>query len=164
MNNKCINLKKRIKKGKIYCYCTKKRAVIELSSCFNCSNKEFKKVAKNVLKTPLKTYSKLKAKTPIKKVSKKRIVVSKETYNIVLERSKDINGVPHCQYCGAVDNLELHHVYYRSERKDLIDDPDNCLMLCHKDFSVNKCHRKSHNNKKKYQPILLGILDKIKKG
>ena len=75
-----------------------------------------------------------------------------------MDRSKDIYGVPHCQFCGAIDNLQLHHVYYRSERKDLIDNPDNCLMLCHRDFSKNKCHRLVHNNKKKYQPILLDIL------
>ena len=152
MQNKCINLRWRKKQGKTYCYCTKKRAIIELSSCYGCVNKEYKKVAKMVVKTR------------IRPVSKKRVVVSNETYNIVLDRCKDELGVPHCQYCDAVDNLQLHHVYYRGERKDLIDDPNNCLMLCHRDFSNNKCHRVVHNNKKKYQPILLEILEKIKKG
>lgn len=147
----CTNLRFRKKKGKIYCYCVHKRSVIEQKECSGCLNKEYKKVAK------------MTVKKRIRPVSKKRITVSEKTYNIVMDRSKDINGVPHCQFCGAVDNLQLHHVYYRSERKDLIDNPDNCLMLCHRDFSKNKCHRLVHNNKKKYQPILLDILDEIKK-
>lgn len=149
MLNKCQYLRFRKKQGKTYCYCTKKRATIEFSCCSNCSNKEYKKVAK------------MTTKTRIKPISKKRVTVSDKTYNIVLDRCKDFNGVPHCQFCGAIDNLQLHHIYYRSERKDLIDDPNNCLMLCHRDFSINKCHRVVHNNKKKYQPILLDILDKI---
>lgn len=147
----CANLRFRKKKGKIYCYCIHKRSAIEQKECFGCLNKEYKKVAK------------MPVKKRIRPISKKRITVSEKTYNIVLDRSKDINGVPHCQFCGAIDNLQLHHVYYRSERKDLIDNPDNCLMLCHRDFSKNKCHRVVHNNKKKYQPILLDILDEIKK-
>lgn len=163
MINKCINMKYRSKKGQAYCYCTHKRSVIDFKECSGCLSKEYKKVAKKALKTQNKAYSILKAKTPIKKVSKKRKVVSDKTYNIVLDRSKDELGVPHCQLCGAVDNLQYHHVLYRSERKDLIDDPDNGLMLCHRDFSINKCHRVVHQNKKKYQPILLQILDRIKK-
>lgn len=151
MLNKCLYFRVRKKQGKTYCYCTKKRAIIELSSCYGCLNKEYKKVAKMVVKTR------------IKPISKKRVVVSEKTYNIVLDRCKDESGVPHCQLCDAVDNLQYHHVYYRSERKDLIDDPDNGLMLCHRDFSNNKCHRVVHNNKKKYQPILLDILEEIKK-
>lgn len=151
MQNKCIYLKCRKKQGKPYLYCTRKRATIEFSSCSGCLNKEYKKVAKTA------------SKTPIKKVSKKRITVSDKTYNIVLDRCKDLEGVPHCQLCGAVDNLQYHHVYYRSERKDLIDDPNNGLMLCHRDFSKNKCHSVVHSNKKKYQPILLEILEQIKK-
>ena len=147
----CTNLRFRKKKGKIYCYCVHKRSVIEQKECFGCLNKEYKKVAK------------MPVKKRIRPISKKRITVSEKTYNIVLDRSKDIYGVPHCQFCGSIDNLQLHHVYYRSERKDLIDNPDNCLMLCHKDFSKNKCHRLVHNNKKKYQHILLDILDEIKK-
>ena len=146
MLNGCVYIRKRTKKGQTYLYCIKRRAVIGCECCKGCLSKEYKKVSRMV------------AKNPIKKVSKKRITVSKETYNIVLERCKDIEGVPHCQFCNAVDNLQLHHVLYRGERKDLIDDPDNCLMLCHRDFSKNKCHRLVHSNKKKYQPILLNMV------
>lgn len=151
MNNICVNLRCRRKKGQIYFYCVRKRVVVERKECFGCLDRKIKKTAKKPLKTRIRA------------VSKKRETVSEKTYNIVLDRSRDKEAVPHCQFCGAVDNLQLHHVYYRSERKDLIDDPNNCLMLCHRDFSKNKCHSLVHNNKKKYQPILLNILEQIKK-
>lgn len=146
MYQKCQYLRQRHKKGELYYYCAKHREIVEYDCYRECLDKCYKERA-----VP-------KAKKPIKKVSKKRKTVSEKTYNIVFERSQG-----RCQYCGAVDNLQLHHVRYRSERKDLIDDPDNCLMLCHKTFSVNRCHNKVHNNKKKYQPILLNILEKIKR-
>lgn len=110
----------------------------------------------------MKKVSKMAVKTRIKPVSKKRVCVSEKTYNEVLEKSKDIFGVPRCELCKNADNLQLHHVYYRSERKDLIDEPSNCLMLCHKEFSENKCHKLVHDNKKKYQPILLKMLENKK--
>lgn len=139
--NCCINLKLRSKKGVKYFYCVRKRAVVDQKECWSCLNRETKKTSKMVVKTRLKP------------ISKKRVCVSKKTYNEVYERD---NG--RCRLCGAVDNLQLHHIYYRSERKDLIDDPNNCIMLCHRDFSKNKCHKLVHNNKKKYQPMLLEIM------
>lgn len=149
--NCCKHLKLRSKKGVKYFYCVLTRTVVEQKNCYSCLNRELKKTSKKGV------YGQ------IRPVSNKRKTVSEKTYNIVLDRSRDIEGVPHCQFCGAVDNLQLHHVYYRGERKDLIDDPDNCLMLCHRDYSRRKCHLIVHNNKDKYQPILLNILDEIKK-
>ena len=58
MQGNCIYIRKRAKKGKTYFYCTKRKAIIELSCCFNCSSKEYKKVAKMVSKTPLKKINK----------------------------------------------------------------------------------------------------------
>lgn len=82
----------------------------------------------------------------INKVSKKRIFVTEETYKKVYERDKGI-----CQLADGTCNggLELHHVRYRSERKDLINEPSNCIMLC------NAHHRLVHSNKHLWQPILL---------
>ncbi len=111
MQNKCINLRLRKKQGKPYCYCTKKRAVIESSCCSGCSDREYKKVAKMVVKTR------------IKPVSKKRVTVSKKTYNEVYERC---NGV--CAICGTNQRLQLHHIDGRG--KDKTDNPNNCIMLC----------------------------------
>ena len=148
--NHCINFRVRSKKGVKYCFCVRRKAEIERNECFTCKCREMKKV------------SKMAVKTRIKPVSKKRVCVSEKTYNEVLEKSKDIFGVPRCELCKNADNLQLHHVYYRSERKDLIDEPSNCLMLCHKEFSENKCHKLVHDNKKKYQPILLKMLENKK--
>lgn len=139
MLNKCIHMKLRHKKGQVYYYCTNKRAVIDFKQCNSCLNKEYKKVSKMVVKKP------------IKKVSKKRITVSKETYDEVYERDKGC-----CRLCGN-NSIQLHHIRYRSESKDLIDVPSNCIMLC------LKCHKLVHSNKKKYQPILLNMVkEKLK--
>ena len=93
----------------------------------------------------------LKRNKPIKKISKKRITVSKETYNKVLKRDKEkcrlLDGT--CQ-----GGLELHHIIYRSENKKLIDEADNCIMLC------TKHHKQVHSNKHYWQPILKNIIKK----
>lgn len=137
--NYCVNFRIRSKKGKKYCFCVRRKAEIERNECFKCNCREMKKVAKMTVKTRLKP------------ISKKRVCVSKETYNIVLERDKGC-----CRLCGKL-NIQLHHIYYRSERKDLIDVPYNCIMLCF------DCHKLVHSNKKKYQPILLEIIEQTKK-
>ena len=125
----CIYFKRRTKKGIFYGYCTKRRSIVSLnaSECYVCDNKEYKKYK------------------PMKKVSKKRVFVSKDTYNIVLERDRAC-----CRLCGN-KNIHLHHIVYRSESKALIDEPSNCIMLC------EKHHRLVHSDKKKYQPILLDM-------
>lgn len=125
----CVYFRRRSKKGIFYGYCTLRRSEVPLnaSKCYVCDNKEYKKYK------------------PIKKVSKKRVCISKDTYNIVFERD---NGV--CRLCGN-KNIHLHHIIYRSESKALINEPSNCIMLC------EKHHRLVHSDKKKYQPILLEI-------
>jgi len=134
MNNKCINCRIRTKKGIKYFFCVRRKAEIERKECEGCLYKEYKKVAK------------IAPKTRIRAVSKKRVFVSKKTYNQVYE---ECNG--RCALCYSTYNLHYHHIYYRSERKDLIDDPSNGIMLC------EECHRLVHSNKRKYQPILLEI-------
>ena len=80
---------------------------------------------------------------------KRRKIVSNETYRLVYETCQN------CVLCGKQTALQLHHVRYRSERPDLIDEPSNCLMLC-----IN-CHNKAHGNKDYWQPILLEICEKL---
>jgi 5-methylcytosine-specific restriction endonuclease McrA len=110
-----------------------KQGIISLDECKNCL--EFD----------------LKRNKPIKKISKKRITVSKETYNKVLKRDKEkcrlLDGT--CQ-----GGLELHHIIYRSENKKLIDEADNCIMLC------TKHHKQVHSNKHYWQPILKEMINK----
>lgn len=91
-----------------------------------------------------------------KKAKKKR--VSKSTYEEVLKACKG-----KCGLCKASDKLELHHIYFRSEAPDKIDDPLNCIMLCHKDFSKNRCHLKVHQKKKYWQPILIKIRNEMER-
>lgn len=142
--NYCIHLKKR--KNKPYCNIIKKE--IPFSRCQECDNKEYKSKSKeNSLYKNKK--STLKGKSPVKSgitknKSNKRITVTKEVYNIVIERDKYC-----CRLCGSTTWIQLHHILYRSQRKDLINDINNCIMLC------DNCHRLVHNNKKKWQPILI---------
>lgn len=121
---KCLYIRKRTKNYKPYFYCTKYKKEVDIYCYKECNDKEYKKAV-------------------IKKVSKKRITVSKATYDIVLSESNY-----KCALCGSFMFLELHHIVYRSENKSLIDNPDNCIMLC------SSCHRLVHSNKKKYQPLL----------
>lgn len=124
----CKNLSKSLK-GNLRCKI--KKSIITLNDCKNCS--DFILIANK----------------GIKKVSKKRIFVSKETYEKVLNRdnqkcrllNKDCNG-----------GLELHHIVYRSENKNLINEPDNCIMLC------NYHHKLVHSNKHYWQPKLKQII------
>ena len=131
--NKCLYKRFRHKKGVLYCYCTKTRQEVPLKCEIECVDKEYKQ------------------NKPIKKASKKKISVSQETYNKVYSRDKGCCRLKDdkCEF-----RLEAHHIYYRSERKDLIDEPSNLIMLC------TYHHRLVHSNKKKWQPILLEKVNK----
>ena len=121
----CKNLLKRQRQTKTVLFCkNKQRYIISLETCKNCSDFI---VVRN---------------RPIRKVSDKKIIVTEKTYNEVLNRDKC------CRLCGNTLNLQLHHIIYRSENKNLINDPTNCIMLC------EKHHRLVHSNKKYWQPIL----------
>ena len=114
--SKCLN-------GKIKCRYYK-RYIISLLECKSCSNLIYK------------------ANKPIKKVSNKRITVTEETYNKVMQRDNY-----KCRLCGTSLNLHLHHIDGRG--KDLTNNVDNCIILC------ENCHLNVvHKNQKKYRPIL----------
>lgn len=82
----CKNLLKRQRKYKPYFYCKALRKEIILPCDKNCLER------------------KIGANKPIKKVSKNRITVKKETYNKVMQRDKC------CRLCGTSLNLHLHHI------------------------------------------------------
>lgn len=85
---------------------------------------------------------------PIKKVSNKRITVTEETYNKVMQRDNY-----KCRLCGTSLNLHLHHIDGRG--KDLTNNIDNCIILC------ENCHLNVvHKNQKKYRPILKEMINK----
>lgn len=82
----CKNLLKRQHKYKPYFYCKALGKEITLPCDKNCSKLI------------------LVANKPIKKVSNKRITVTEETYNKVMQRDKC------CRLCGTTLNLHLHHI------------------------------------------------------
>ena len=128
MNSYCINLLKRTRQKKIVFYCKEYKRYIDYSvDCKNC-------LKRNLVRNK-----------GIKKVSKKRICVTKETYNKVYDRDK---GKCRLKDFSCNGGLELHHIQYRREAKDLINEPTNCIMLC-----VNH-HKEVHSNKKYWQPKL----------
>ena len=115
--SKCLN-------GKIKCRYYK-RYISLLSECQNCPNLI------------------LKRNKPIKKVSNKRITVTEETYNKVMQRDNY-----KCRLCGTPFNLNEHHIVYKSEDRKLINEPTNLIVLC------TRCHSVVHSNKHLWQPIL----------
>lgn len=129
----CKNLLKRQRKYVTYFYCKKLKKEIILPCDKNCL--EFILVKNK----------------PIKKVSKNRKKVSKETYDKVLKRDKEKCRLLDCTCQGG---LELHHIIYRSENKNLIDEADNCIILC------TKHHKQVHSNKHYWQPILKEMINK----
>jgi len=132
MLNKCLYFRLRTKHNTKYLFCVKEgcKGQINAEKCYMCPYKEYKKVKS------------------IKKVSKKKIKVSHETYMKVYNRD---NGM--CQMCGTRENIHCHHVLYRSQRRDLIDEPSNMILLC------EEHHRLVHSNKKLYQPMLLEMME-----
>lgn len=90
----CKDLLKRQRQTKIVLYCRKhKRYISLLSECKTCSDFEIKR------------------NKPIKKVSNKRITVTEETYNKVMQRDKG-----RCRLCGTSLNLHLHHIMREGKR------------------------------------------------
>lgn len=130
----CKNLLKRHRQTKIVFFCKKNKRYIDYrTTCQNCSDFI------------------LMRNRPIKKKSNKRITVTKETYNKVMQRD---NYKCRLLDCTCYGKLELHHIKYRSEAKDLINEPTNCIILC------TKHHKEVHSNKHKWQPILKEMINK----
>ena len=67
MLQKCLNLSQRSKKGQLYWFCRKRREIVDYGCHKTCSDVEYKK------------QKPIKAKKPIKLVSKNKENVSKET-------------------------------------------------------------------------------------
>ena len=60
-----------------------------------------------------------------------------------------------CRYCGQqTHDLSVHHVYYRSEanHQPWVHQRQNLLTLC------TECHNLVHSNKKRFQPLALGVV------
>lgn len=130
---KCKNLLVRKKNYKPYFFCKELRHIITLLECENCLKRN---LARN---------------RGIRKVSSKRVYVKPEIYNKVIERDNYCCKLKNEQ-CNGV--LELHHIVYRSENKNLINDINNCIMLC------TFHHKLVHSNKHYWQNKLKEIIRK----
>lgn len=88
----------------------------------------------------------------MRKVGKHHVGVSKKTYETVFIRDHG-----RCAICGddRVELLHLHHIQTRSH-KALINEPDNCIMLC----ALH--HRIVHEDMNYWAPILKGIVERRK--
>lgn len=60
-----------------------------------------------------------------------------------------------CGLCGK-QGVHIHHIVYKSEDRDKIDDYYNLFLLC---FT---CHEKVHSNKKYWQPRLMNLRKNLK--
>ena len=58
----------------------------------------------------------------------------------------------HCRWCGSSRANHVHHILYRSQGGP--HTPENLILLC------LHCHELVHGNKRKYQPILLEIVQR----
>lgn len=123
----CKNLVKKIN-GKLRCKIIKQEIVLDY--CKKCLN------------------FKPKTNKPINKRSSHKKTVSEETYHLVFNRDLECR----MKDCNCKGRLQLHHIVYRSENINLIDEPSNCIILC--DYH----HKLVHSNKHLYQPILKEIL------
>lgn len=81
------------------------------------------------------------AKEPSKKKKKNDI-----TPNTRKKIKEMYNG--RCALCGRLGN-HIHHIRYRQEAPEMVDDVDNLILLC------IGCHEEVHKNKHEWQPKLL---------
>lgn len=83
-----------------------------------------------------------------KKKKKKKVRISEEVYNKVLERDNH-----RCRLCYSTWWLQIHHIIYRSQGGKHIE--ENLMMLC------KSCHDKVHSSKKTWQVKLKQMINVI---
>ena len=134
MYKSCEYIYVRKRNNKVYFWCKYKSNEVVLDECKNCLKR------------------KLKRNKGIKKVSTRKKTVSNKTYEEVIKRD---NYTCRLLDCTCEGWLELHHIVYRSENKDLIDEPSNCIMLC------KKHHLQVHSNKHYWQERLKSMISDV---
>ena len=122
MMNNCINLRIRSKKGIKYFLCVRRKAEIERKECFCCNTKEFKKVAKMTVKTPLRAIAKKQSKRT------KATSIPKKVKDEVFKRDKGI-----CVFCGKPGLPECHYI---KRSQNGLGIPKNIFTGC------RTCHNK----------------------
>lgn len=134
MNNYCINLKKR--KNKPYCKLMNKE--IQLSTCRECNNKEYKKSTsdkKSPAASGLQSGQQSGQQKPVKMQNKSNKLAS-------LERNRYSvfsNDTKRCYLCGSTYKLTWHEIYAGKNRQNSMR-YGLCLRLC-----LN-CHSKEQED------------------
>lgn len=137
MNNYCTNLKK--KKNKPYCKLLNKE--IQLSTCRECDNKEYKKSTSNK-KNPATSGQMRKNAQSLTKEQQKKIKMHKKSKKLTkLEKNRKsvfTDDLEHCYLCGKKKN-DLHEVFGGRNRINSIK-YNFILPLC------RECHSSNQNN------------------
>lgn len=79
------------------------------------------------------------------RAKKKKQDIPDKVRKAVLKRDRN-----RCRFCRTADALHLHHVVYRSSGGLHVE--HNLITLC------NRHHSEVHSDKKRYQPLCLGVL------
>lgn len=123
MNNKCINLRVRSKKGTKYFFCLRRKTEIERKECFGCLYKEYKNVAKKSVKARIKPISKNNKVTKATSISKK---VKMEVW----ERDKH-----KCIFCQKEVSWNYANSHYIKRSHLGMGIPENIMTNC------ERCHK-----------------------
>lgn len=127
MLNGCLYLRKRQKKGQTYFYCFKKRAIIDISCCYGCVNKEYKKVAKMVTKKALRDCKK-KHKTTIATSIDKKVKLK------VWERDEHKCIFPNCKKTVPWNCANSHYIKRSHLGLGIEENIFTACPECHHDF------------------------------
>ena len=130
MNNYCINLKKR--KNKPYCKLMNKE--IQLSTCRECNNKEYKEISADLCRK-MQCSADIKQQKSVKMQNKSNKLASleKNRYSVFS------NDTERCYLCGSTYKLTWHEIYAGKNRQNSMR-YGLCLRLC-----LN-CHSKEQEN------------------
>lgn len=122
MNNKCVNLKIRTKKGVKFFFCSRRKAVVNLNECKCCLYKEYKKTSKIVVKTPLRASGKKHKLTKATEIPKKVKIK-------VWERDNH-----KCIFCGKYVEWNYANSHYIKRSKNGMGIEKNIMTNC------ERCH------------------------
>lgn len=122
MNNKCINLRIRSKKGVKYFFCVRRKDEIKRNECFGCIYREYKKTSKMVVKTPLRTSSKTNKVSKTTSIPKK---VKMEVWERDYHR---------CIFCQKEVSWEYANSHYIKRSQLGMGIPENIMTNC------QRCH------------------------
>ena len=135
MNNYCINLKKR--KNKPYCKLLNKE--IQLSTCRECNNKEYKKSTFGKKSTATSGQMRKNAQSLTKEQQKKIKMHNKSKKLTKLEKNRKsvfTDDLDYCYLCGKKKN-DLHEVFGGRNRINSIK-YNFILPLCRECYSSNQ--------------------------